>query len=121
MYRFGPFTADRTTYRAFDAGQPLKRRAAPPWSPAPPEDRRLEAGFLAACAAAVRGTRDEAADRLHTFLDAAPPSAIGWTIPIDPFFRPLRGHPGFARELSRLAETGGVKKTSGMFFGKGRV
>lgn len=81
------------------AGQGLDRLAA--------QGRRLEAAFLSACDAAARGARDEAADRLHRFLDDAPPSALGWTIPIEPSFRPLHGHPGFARVLSRLAERAG--------------
>ena len=71
------------------------------------QGRQLEARFLSACEAAARGARDDAADRLHQFLDDAPPSALGWTIPIEPFFRPLHGHPGFARVLSRLAERAG--------------
>lgn len=71
------------------------------------QGRGLEGAFIAACDAARRGARAEAADRLHRFLDEAPPSAVGWTIPIEPFFRPLHGHPGFARVLSRLAERAG--------------
>jgi DNA-binding winged helix-turn-helix (wHTH) protein/tetratricopeptide (TPR) repeat protein len=71
------------------------------------QGRHLEAAFVVACDAARRGALDEAAARLHRFLDAAPPSAIGWTIPIEPFFRPLHGHPEFAGVLSRLAERAG--------------
>jgi hypothetical protein len=36
-------------------------------------------------------------------LAAAPGSHIGWTVPIEPFFRPLHGLPGFATILERLA------------------
>jgi DNA-binding winged helix-turn-helix (wHTH) protein/tetratricopeptide (TPR) repeat protein len=68
------------------------------------QGRHLEAAFLSACDAAIHGAHDEAADRLNRLLDDVPPSAIGWTIPIEPFFRPLHGHPGFARVLTRLAE-----------------
>jgi hypothetical protein len=67
------------------------------------QHRRLTARYLAACRAAAEGMSDDAAALLGQVVDDAPTSFVGWTIPIDPFLRPLRGHAGFAAVLSRLA------------------
>ena len=40
----------------------------------------------------------------NALLASGPPSVLGWTLPVEPFFRPLIGQPGFARVLARLAE-----------------
>jgi hypothetical protein len=40
-------------------------------------------------------------------LVSQPPSAAGWTIPVEPAFRPLYAAPGFAQILTRLAERAG--------------
>jgi hypothetical protein len=53
---------------------------------------------------AADGHHTRALDALERLLGTGPPSVIGWTIAVDPGFRPLTGHPGFARVLARLAE-----------------
>ena len=68
--------------------------------------RDLEVLYVSAGLHASRGERAEAATCLDRFLDASPASALGWTIPIEPLFRPLHGDPGFARVLTRLADRG---------------
>jgi DNA-binding winged helix-turn-helix (wHTH) protein/tetratricopeptide (TPR) repeat protein len=79
-------------------------RLSPSLDPAARPGRRHHRLFIAACRAAVEGARDEAVAGLEHFLSVAPVSATGWTIPIEPFLRPLHGHPGFSQVLTRLAD-----------------
>ena len=65
--------------------------------------RHHDALYIAACAAAVDGNYGSTLSRLDHLLASAPGSHIGWTVPIEPFFRPLHGLPGFATILERLA------------------
>ncbi|MGE5834004.1 MAG: winged helix-turn-helix domain-containing protein [Acidobacteriota bacterium] len=57
-----------------------------------------------ACDAAVHNEPGRAVDSLERLLGLGPPSVLGWTIPVEPCFRPLAGHPGFARVLAKLAD-----------------
>lgn len=66
--------------------------------------RLHDALLVAACAAAIEGNYPGALARLDQLLGISPPSHVGWTIPIEPFFRPLHGLPGFATVLARLAD-----------------
>ena len=66
--------------------------------------RLPDALLVAACAAAVEGNYASTLARLDQLLGLSPPSHVGWTIPIEPFFRPLHGLPGFATVLARLAD-----------------
>ena len=54
--------------------------------------------------AAVHGNPAAALEALERLLSSGPPSVLGWTLPVEPFFRPLAGQAGFARVLARLAE-----------------
>jgi tetratricopeptide (TPR) repeat protein len=66
--------------------------------------RRLEAVGLAAMICMVRGRPSDAIALLDRLLTEAPPGFPGWTIPIEPLFRPLQSQPEFASILGRLAE-----------------
>jgi TolB-like protein/tetratricopeptide (TPR) repeat protein len=66
--------------------------------------RAHEASLVTAAEFAADGHHTRALDALERLLGTGPPSVIGWTIAVDPGFRPLTGHPGFARVLARLAE-----------------
>lgn len=57
-----------------------------------------------ACDAAVHNEPGRAVDSLERLLGLGPPSVLGWTIPVEPCFRPLAGHPGLARVLAKLAD-----------------
>jgi DNA-binding winged helix-turn-helix (wHTH) protein/tetratricopeptide (TPR) repeat protein len=63
-----------------------------------------DAIYVAACAAAGEGNYSSTLARLDQLLTSSPLSYIGWTIPIEPFFRPLHGLPGFATVIDRLAD-----------------
>ncbi|HUL71795.1 MAG TPA: winged helix-turn-helix domain-containing protein [Vicinamibacterales bacterium] len=63
-----------------------------------------DALYAAACAAAAEGNYSNTLARLDQLLGSSPPSYLGWTIPIEPFFRPLHGLPGFATVIDRLAD-----------------
>jgi len=67
-------------------------------------DRHAEWLMGSACLAAAAGEADAAVAALNQLLDAVAPSAVGWQIPIEPTFLPLRGHPGFTNLLARLAD-----------------
>jgi tetratricopeptide (TPR) repeat protein len=67
-------------------------------------DRTAEWLHGTACVAAADGRPDEAVAALNQLLDSLPPSVVGWQLPIDPTFLSLRGHPGFAAVLGRLAD-----------------
>jgi tetratricopeptide (TPR) repeat protein len=66
--------------------------------------RAHDALYTAACAAAAEGNYGHTLGRLDQLLASAPASHVGWTVPIEPLFRPLHGLPGFATILDRLAE-----------------
>jgi len=59
--------------------------------------------LLAACNAAVQGDRDAAIGCLEPLVSDGPASVAGWSIPIEPFLRPLHSTRGFADITSRLA------------------
>jgi DNA-binding winged helix-turn-helix (wHTH) protein len=67
-------------------------------------ERTHVALMVGACDAAVHHEPDRAVDALERLLAPGPPSVIGWTAPVDPCFRPLAGHSGFARVLAKLAD-----------------
>jgi len=52
----------------------------------------------------VRGRPSDAVALLDRLLAEAPPGFPGWTIPIEPLFKPLQAQPEFAAVLSRLAD-----------------
>ena len=54
--------------------------------------------------AMVRGRPTDAIALLDRLLTEAPPGFPGWTIPIEPLFKPLQAQPEFAALLARLAE-----------------
>jgi len=66
--------------------------------------RMLEAALLSAMAAIVQGRPTDAIGLLDRLLTEAPPGFPGWTIPIEPIFKPLHAQPEFAGILARLAE-----------------
>ena len=66
--------------------------------------RLLEAALLSAMAAAAHGRPTDAIGLLTRLLTDAPPGFPGWTIPIEPMFKPLHAQPEFAGILARLAE-----------------
>ena len=53
---------------------------------------------------AVGGAADRAFETLHALLDKPDVPFSGWTIPIEPLFKPLRKHPEYQRVTGRLAE-----------------
>ena len=53
---------------------------------------------------AVFDRRDQAVAALTRLLAESDQPFAGWIIPIEPFFQPLRGSPGFERALATLAE-----------------
>jgi tetratricopeptide (TPR) repeat protein len=59
--------------------------------------------LFAACDAAVQGDRDAAIGFLDQLISDEPPSLAGWSIPIEPFLRPLHGTRGFSDIIARLA------------------
>jgi tetratricopeptide (TPR) repeat protein len=66
--------------------------------------RRTEAAMVSALRQSVAGRRREAISALDQLLAQTPPSLTGWTIPMEPFLKPLRGEPGFDAILSRLSD-----------------
>ncbi|MFI5177788.1 MAG: winged helix-turn-helix domain-containing tetratricopeptide repeat protein [Vicinamibacterales bacterium] len=66
--------------------------------------RSYDAVYVAACAAAGEGSYTSTLARLDQLLGMSGPSYVGWSIPIEPFFRPLHGLPGFATVVDRLAD-----------------
>lgn len=66
--------------------------------------RAHEALLVTAADQAAEGHQTAALDALERVLSTGPPSVLGWTLPVDSCFRPLIGHPGFARVLARLAD-----------------
>jgi DNA-binding winged helix-turn-helix (wHTH) protein/tetratricopeptide (TPR) repeat protein len=66
--------------------------------------RASEARLVESFVAAVKGDEDAALAALNRLLDEAELPFTGWTIPIEPLLKPLRGTPGFRALLKRLAE-----------------
>jgi TolB-like protein/Flp pilus assembly protein TadD len=66
--------------------------------------RLIEAALLSAMAAVAPGRPTDAIALLNRLLSEAPPGFPGWTIPIEPMFRPLHAQPEFGGILARLAE-----------------
>jgi TolB-like protein/cytochrome c-type biogenesis protein CcmH/NrfG len=66
--------------------------------------RHLEAVLVAAMAAVAHGRPAEAIALLDRLLTEAPPGFPGWTIPLEPMFKPLNAQPEFGTILARLAE-----------------
>lgn len=66
--------------------------------------RRHEEAFLAACADACRGDLDRAVAHLDRLLALGPASFYGWTIPLEPFLRPLAADTGFRQVLNTLSQ-----------------
>ena len=66
--------------------------------------RRLEAVGLSAMASVVRGRPSDAVALLDRLLTEAPPGFPGWTIPIEPLFKPLQAQPEYATLMARLAD-----------------
>ncbi len=66
--------------------------------------RLLEAALLSAMAAVAHGRLTDAVGILNRLLVEAPPGYPGWTIPIEPMFRPLHAQPEFGGVLAKLAE-----------------
>ena len=63
-----------------------------------------EAAMLGAAAQVVRGDLERAATMLEELLEKSPAGHVGWQIPIDPAFAPLRGHARYPRIMGLLAE-----------------
>lgn len=68
--------------------------------------RPSDAHLMRAIEAAGSGDATSAIAALEKIV-SQPPSAAGWTIPVEPAFRPLYAAPGFAQILTRLAERAG--------------
>ena len=66
--------------------------------------RLIEAALLSAMASVAHGRPTDAIGLLNRLVTEAPPGFPGWTIPIEPMFRPLHAQPEFAGILTRLAE-----------------
>jgi tetratricopeptide (TPR) repeat protein len=66
--------------------------------------RHLEAALTSAMAAVAHGKPTDAIGLLDRLLTEAPPGFPGWTIPIEPMFKPLNAQPEFGTILARLAE-----------------
>ena len=66
--------------------------------------RLIEAALLSAMASVARGRTTDAIAMLTRLLTEAPQGFPGWTIPIEPMFKPLNAQPEFAGILMRLAE-----------------
>jgi DNA-binding winged helix-turn-helix (wHTH) protein/tetratricopeptide (TPR) repeat protein len=67
-------------------------------------NRAHEARMIEACDAAGHGEGSRAVAALEAVIASGPPSVLGWTMPVEPCFRPLLGQSGFAQVLGRLAE-----------------
>jgi tetratricopeptide (TPR) repeat protein len=66
--------------------------------------RSGEATLAEAFLLSVKGEKDRALDALRQLLDRADFPFTGWTIPIEPFFQPLRKASPFQGILGTLAE-----------------
>jgi len=66
--------------------------------------RHADAALATAFLHVLDGQCDEAIAVLDQWLARAPAGFAGWTIPIEPFLKPLRTQPGFAAVLKRLSD-----------------
>jgi len=66
--------------------------------------RSVEASLMAAAENMVEERHEHAVDALESLLLQTEHGPAGWTVPIEPFFRPLRGSKRFSEVLRRLAE-----------------
>jgi adenylate cyclase len=66
--------------------------------------RPIEAATVQAQVLAARGDASGASAVLSRLLTEAPPGFAGWTLPVEPFLRSLRGTKPFAAVLTRLAQ-----------------
>jgi DNA-binding winged helix-turn-helix (wHTH) protein/Flp pilus assembly protein TadD len=66
--------------------------------------RRTEAAIVTALHHALTGRARDAISTLDELLAETPPGLAGWTIPMEPFLKPLRGEPGFDTVLQRLID-----------------
>ncbi len=92
--------ADRGEAKAVEEARRHARRALERYERT---GRAHDALYLGACAAAVEGNHAAALNRLDQLLRTMPASHLGWTVPIEPVFRPLGGLAGFNAILERLA------------------
>jgi tetratricopeptide (TPR) repeat protein len=67
-------------------------------------DRSHEALLVEACLIREPDGADRTLALLGELIERDPPSVVGWTIPIEPLLRPLRGQSGFAALLGRLSD-----------------
>jgi DNA-binding winged helix-turn-helix (wHTH) protein len=67
-------------------------------------NRGHEAVLLAVGDAVLCDGREAAVATLAPLVEVDPSSYLAWTLPIEPFLRPLHGHAGFARILAKLAD-----------------
>ena len=66
--------------------------------------RSSEAALVAAFQAAVQGDADAAIASLRLLLEEAAPVHLGWSVPLEPWLRPLGRDPRFLKLLERLAQ-----------------
>jgi DNA-binding winged helix-turn-helix (wHTH) protein len=66
--------------------------------------RALEASLMTAAENVVEDRHEHAVDTLESLLLQMEHGPVGWTVPIEPIFRPLAGSPRFRGVLRRLAE-----------------
>ena len=70
-------------------------------------ERLVDAAMLRAGERVVSGCPDEAIQVLSRLLGEAPAGSVGWIIPIEPLFEPLRTRPAFREVLQTLATRAG--------------
>lgn len=101
--RLGVAAALRASGRAADAEPEFAaaRRAAAELRRG---GRATEAWMADAFDHAIAGRREQTITALERLLGEADLPFAGWTIPLEPFFRPLHGTAGFERVLATLAE-----------------
>jgi DNA-binding winged helix-turn-helix (wHTH) protein len=66
--------------------------------------RASELALVSAFDAAIQGDADAAITSLTRLLDEPAPAHVGWTIPLEPWLRPLAADPRFVTLLRRLAD-----------------
>lgn len=69
--------------------------------------RPIEAALVRSMLLADRDRLDEAVRGLEMVLADAPPGFAGWTLPIEPWLRPLHVHAAYGGVLRRLADRAG--------------
>jgi DNA-binding winged helix-turn-helix (wHTH) protein/tetratricopeptide (TPR) repeat protein len=94
LAKLGQNDAARDAWRHVEVGRAHLERTG----------RTPEALLVRACESSMRGEPAAAVASLEQFLAVVPPSHVGWTIPIEPCFRALKGDARFRTVLSRLAE-----------------